>query len=387
MRVLVAPDSFGDTLTAVEAGSAIATGWARTAPEDVLTVTPVSDGGPGFVDVLHDALGGELLAVTVRGPAGEPVPATVLVVDAPVPDDPAGRTAYVESAQACGLHLRRDGDDPESLGTYGVGQLVAAALDAGATTVVVGLGGSATTDGGAGLLAALGAVAEPAGALTGGPASLAGLVSLDAAPARARFDGIRLLVATDVDNPLLGLRGAASVFGPQKGLAADRLRPVDEVVAHYAGMVDATGSAAAARVGIGSRTTSRPGAGAAGGLGFALLALGGERVAGIATVADAVGTADTLRGADLVVTGEGAFDHSSRSGKVVSGVARLAAAAGVPCIVLAGRVDLGSREMRTMGVESAYGMTALVGEQESLARPAESLASLAQRVARTWSRR
>lgn len=382
MRVLVAPDSFGDTLTAVEAGAAIATGWARTAPDDLLTVTPVSDGGPGFVDVLHDALGGELLAVTVAGPAGDPVPATVLVVHAPT-----GRTAYIESAQACGLHLRRVGDDPETLSTVGVGQLVAAALDAGATTVVLGLGGSATTDGGAGLLAALGASSDPPGALTGGPAALAALVSVHAEPARERLAGTRLLAATDVDNPLVGLRGAASVFGPQKGLAADRLRPVDEVVGRYAALVEATGSGEAARVGIGSRTTTRPGAGAAGGLGFAVLTLGGERVAGIATVADAVGTAETLREADLVVTGEGAFDHSSRSGKVVSGVARLAAAAGVPVIVLAGRVDLGAREMRTMGVESAYGMTDLVGEQVSLAEPATSLASLAQRVARTWSRR
>lgn len=382
MRVLVAPDSFGDTLTAVEAGAAIAAGWARTAPDDVLTVTPVSDGGPGFVDVLHDSLGGELLAVTVAGPAGDPVPATVLVVDAH-----AGRTAYIESAQACGLHLRRVGDDPETLSTVGVGQLVAAALDAGATTVVLGLGGSATTDGGAGLLAALGASSDPAGALTGGPASLAGLVSVDAGPARDRLVGTTLLAATDVDNPLLGLRGAASVFGPQKGLTSDRLRPVDEVVGRFAALVEATGSGEAARVGIGSRTTTRPGAGAAGGLGFALLFLGGERVAGIATVADAVGTAETLREVDLVITGEGAFDHSSRSGKVVSGVARLAAAAGVPVIVLAGRMDLGAREMRTMGVESAYGITDLVGEQASLAEPATSLASLAQRVARTWSRR
>ena len=382
MRVLVAPDCFGDTLTALEAGAAIATGWARTAPHDVLTVTPVSDGGPGFVDILHDALGGVLLAVTVAGPSGDPVPATVLVVDSV-----GGRTAYIESAQACGLHLRRPGDDPETLSTFGVGQLIAAAVEAGALVVVLGLGGSATTDGGAGLLAALGAVPDPAGALSGGPAALAGLVRLDTAPARERTAGVRLLAATDVDNPLLGLRGAASVFGPQKGLAPDRLRAVDEVVARFAALVDATGSREAARVGIGSRTTTRPGAGAAGGLGYAVLALGGERVAGIATVAEAVGTAGTLRDADLVITGEGAFDYSSRSGKVVSGVAHLAEAAGVPCVVLAGRVDLGAREMRTMGVESAYGMTALVGEQASMAEPAGSLAALAQRVARTWSRR
>lgn len=382
MRVLVAPDSFGSTLTAVEAGAAIAAGWERTAPDDRLTVTAMSDGGPGFVDVLYDALGGELLGVTVSGPAGGPVPATVLLVDRP-----DHRAAYLECAQACGLPLRPAGADPEALTTVGVGELLATAIDAGARTVVIGLGGSATTDGGAGLLAALGATGDPPGALTGGPAGLARLTAVDVGPARARTAGITLLAATDVDNPLLGLRGAANVFGPQKGLAADRLRPVDETLGAYAALVEGRGSADAARAGIGSRTAVRQGAGAAGGLGFALLALGGERVAGITTVAEAVGTAAALREADLVLTGEGAFDYSSRSGKVVSGVAGLAGEAGVPCVVLAGRVDLGAREMRTMGVESAYGMTTLVGEQAALGDPAGSLSALAERVARTWSRR
>ncbi len=385
MHVLIAPDSFGSTLTAVQAASAIASGWARTAPSDDLRSCPVSDGGPGFVDVLHDALGGRLLAATVTGPAGEPVPATILLVpDRASPPGPP--TAYVESAQACGLHLVSAGADPERLSSGGVGQLLLAAVRAGAGTVVVGLGGSATTDGGAGLLAELGATAQPTDALRGGPSGLTGLQAVDVEPARAATAGVRLLVASDVDNPLTGLRGAAAVFGPQKGLAADRLRPVDEVLAGYSALVEG-GSFAAARVGIGGRTAGQPGAGAAGGLGFALLSLGATRVAGIATVADAVGLSQELGSADLVLTGEGAFDYSSRSGKVVSGVARLAGDAGVPCVVLAGRVDLGAREMRTMGVESGYSMSALVGEQASMTDPAGSLAALAERVARTWSRR
>ena len=148
--VLVAPDKFAGTLSAVEAAEAIAAGWRETAPDDELDLAPMSDGGPGFVDVLHEALGGELLAVTVRGPHGEPTPATVLV---------AGDTAYVESAQACGLHLTGK-EGAEEATTYGVGELVAAAVDAGVATVVVGLGGSGTNDGGAGLLAALGATAD-----------------------------------------------------------------------------------------------------------------------------------------------------------------------------------------------------------------------------------
>ena len=167
MRVLIAPDSFAGTLTAVEVAEAIAEGWRRRAPGDVLDLAPMADGGPGFVDVLHASLGGDLLACTVRGPYGGQVPGSVLVVDG---------TAYVESAEACGLHLTpEDERDPERAGSYGVGELVAAAVDAGVHTVVVGLGGAATNDGGAGLLAARGAGAVPEAALEHGPGGLAGL--------------------------------------------------------------------------------------------------------------------------------------------------------------------------------------------------------------------
>src|SRR3954453_5300260 len=205
MRVLIAPDKFAGTLTAVEAAEAIAEGWRRRAPGDELDLVPMADGGPGFVDVLHASLGGELLAMTVRGPYGEPVPGSVLVHDG---------TAYVESAQACGLHLTpREERRPEAAGTYGVGELVAAACEAGATRVVVGLGGSGTNDGGAGLLAALGATSTPDGALTGGATALGDLKSVDLAAARERVAGVQLVAASDVDNPLLGLRGAINVFG------------------------------------------------------------------------------------------------------------------------------------------------------------------------------
>lgn len=162
VRVLIAPDSFGDTLTAVQAAEAMATGWLSRSPGDEIELVPMSDGGPGFVDVLHASLGGELLSVTVTGLYGEETPTAVLMVEG---------TAYVESAQACGLHLS-ERRDPERATSYGVGQMVAAAVDKGAHRVVVGLGGSGTNDGGAGLLAALGAVAEPAGALVGGPMAL-----------------------------------------------------------------------------------------------------------------------------------------------------------------------------------------------------------------------
>jgi glycerate kinase len=365
MRVLIAPDKFAGTLSAVEAAEAIAEGWRRQAPDDELELVPMADGGPGFVDVLHSSLGGDLLAVTVRGPYGEQVPGSVLLVDG---------TAYVESAQACGLHLTPVAErEPERATSFGVGELLAAAVDAGARRICVGLGGSGTNDGGAGLLAALGALADPAGSLEGGATGLGALARLDLEPARQRVADVELVVATDVDNPLLGLTGATNVFGPQKGIADDRLQPVDRLLERLAEAA-------------GKPTARVRGAGAAGGLAYGLLLLGAERVSGLDVVAQAVGLAERARDADLVVTGEGAFDFSSRSGKVPYGVAAVAAEALRPCIALAGQVLVGSREMRTLGVESAYSVVDLVGEERSFADPAGSLAALAERTARSWSR-
>jgi glycerate kinase len=356
MRILVAPDKFAGTLTAVEAADAIATGWRRRAPEDEIDLAPMADGGPGFVDVLHASLGGELLAVTVRGPHGEPTPATLLVL---------GSTAYVESAQACGLQLTGT-DRPETATSYGVGELVRAAIDAGAARVVVGLGGSGTSDGGAGLLAALGATADRP--LDRGVAELEGITRVEVPTV-----DVELVAATDVDSPLTGLFGAAKVFGAQKGIAEERLPVVDGWLQDLAAATD-------------RRLALAEGAGAAGGLGFALLLLGGSREPGIGLVAQAHRLAERARAADLVVTGEGAFDYSSRAGKVPYGVAEVAAAALRPCVVLAGQVQVGAREMRALGIESAYALVDAVGEERAFSDPAGALADLAERVARTWSR-
>jgi glycerate kinase len=365
MRVLIAPDSFAGTLSAVEAAEAMAAGWRRRAPDDDLDLAPMSAGGPGLVDVLHASLGGDLLACTVRGPYGGEVPGSVLVADG---------TAYVESAQACGLHLTAEPDRrPERASSYGVGELVATALDSGAHTVCVGLGGVATNDGGAGLLAALGGVASPAGALEGGPDTLASLDSLALDDARARVDGVSLVAATDVDGPLLGLIGTTNLHGPSRGLSADRLLSVDAVMERLVALTE-------------RRTALAKGAGAGGGLGFALMLLGATASPGVDVVAHAVGLADRSGRADLVVTGEGSFDFSSRSGTVPYGVAAVALEALAPCIALAGQVLVGSREMRTLGIESAYSVVDLVGEQASFADPAGSLAALAERTARSWSR-
>jgi glycerate 2-kinase len=360
MRVLVAPDKFAGTLSAVEAAEAIAAGWRRRAPGDELDLAPMADGGPGFVDVLHTALGGELLAVTVRGPHGEPTPATLLV------HERRGRvTAYVESAQACGLHLTR-GERAESSTTYGVGELVAAAIDARATRVVLGLGGSGTNDGGAGMLAALGATADRP--LDQGVAALAGITALEL-PA---FD-IELVAATDVDNQLTGMFGATKVFGPQKGIAEERLPVVDGWLQELAAATD-------------RKVALAEGAGAAGGLGFAALLLGGSREPGIRLVAEALRLSERARKADLVITGEGAFDYSSRAGKVPYGVAEIAGESLRPCVVLAGQVHVGSREMRALGIESAYSLVEAAGSARAFSDPAGALADLSERIARTWSR-
>ncbi len=364
MHVVFAPDKFAGTLTAVEAAEAMSSGWAGRAPDDVLVQVPMSDGGPGFVDVLHVALGGELQAVTVTGPYGEPTPAAILRV---------GDTSYVESAQAVGLHLTPpENREPERATTRGLGELLGLAVDAGATRVVLGLGGSATNDGGAGLLSALGATAE-GGSLEEGPTGLADLTSVDLGGPRRRVEGVELVIASDVDNPLLGINGATKIYGPQKGLPEERHVTVDGWLQRFAEVTD-------------RKLAATKGAGAAGGLGFALLLLGGTRSPGVDMVMEAVGLAEKVRDADLVVTGEGAFDFSSGSGKVPYGVAEVAAQALVPCIALAGQVLIGSREMRTLGVESAYSVVDLVGEERALGAPAEALAELASRTARTWSR-
>jgi glycerate kinase len=364
MRVVVAPDKFAGTLSAVEAGEAIAEGWRRRVPDAEITQVPMSDGGPGFVDVLHAALGGTLVAVTVPDPYGAPVPATILRV---------GETAYVESAQAVGLHLTEPAARrPMVASSRGLGELIRVAVEDGARRIVVGAGGTGTNDGGAGLLAALGATAT-GGVLDAGPEGLADLQAVDIEPARRLVAGVDLVLASDVDNPLLGLLGATKTFGPQKGLSEEELLVADGRLQHLAELVD-------------RKAATLKGAGAGGGIGYALLLLGATREPGVDVVAEAVDLAGRLRGADLVITGEGAFDFSSRSGKVPYGVAQIAAERLVPCIALAGQVLVGSREMRALGVEAAYSMVDRVGEERAFAEPAASLAALAERVARTWGR-
>jgi glycerate kinase len=372
MRVLLAPDCFGGTLSARAAAGAMAEGWRAARPADDVVVLPMSDGGPGFLD----SLPGRRVAVLVEDPLARPAVAHYRL---------DGSTAYIEAAQACGLHLLDPTErDPAVTTTYGVGQLVREVVGAGATRVVVGLGGSATNDGGAGMLAALGVGREdaagdrlpPGGLALAAAARLVGQpLTVDGVVDGAVDGALHLVAATDVDNPLLGPYGATAVFGQQKG-AVD-LDALEAALAHWADLVEAH---------LGVRARDLPGAGAAGGLGFALFALGATREAGVDVVAAAVGLAAEVAKADLVVTGEGAFDSSSLRGKVVAGVARAAASDGVPCVVLAGQVAVGGREAAAAGVEASYSLVDEVGLERALAAPAESLATLARRVAGQWSR-
>jgi glycerate kinase len=366
MRIVVAPDKFAGTLTAIEAAEAIARGWRRTAPDDELVLVPLSDGGPGFLEVLHAGLGGTLRTVDVTGPLGTSVSADLLLVD-----DPSPKTAYIEVARAAGLHLVDAAErDPVASSSYGAGQLIDAAAEAGVQRIVVGVGGTASTDGGAGLLAALGA--EPGEGLRHGGGPLAELRDLvDLTAARKRLDGIELVAATDVDAPLLGPEGAALGFAAQKGADRAAREQLESALRTWATVTD----------GI---VAVKGGAGAGGGIGFGLLLLGASRVPGAALAIDAVQLPGKAAWADLLLTGEGAFDWQSLRGKVVAGVARVGQHSGRPTVVLAGRVEVGKRELSNAGIDAAYGIVDMPSSDRGHS-PADELAALAERVARTWS--
>ncbi len=348
LRVLIAPDCFGDSLTAVQAAGAIACGWQRSRPGDTLVRLPLSDGGPGFLEVLTSRHPDwERRRVRVSGPLRREV-------DAEWVFDPAHSTAYIESAQACGLSLL---GGPPTVGTAidahsaGVGQILAAATAGGAQRLVVGLGGSACTDGGRGMIEALGGIEA----------------------ARRRLGGVELIAATDVENPLLGEFGAARVFGPQKGADADTVALLESRLAKWAAELQGA---------LGFPVAEMPGAGAAGGLGAALLALGGRRESGAALIAEHTGAQSEIARCDLVVTGEGKLDGQSLHGKVVGSLAAAAAGRRVPVLVLAGQVDLTEPECKAAGITAAFALSDYAGSlQRALAEADEQLRGLAARTA------
>ena len=405
MRVLVAPDCFTGTLTAPEAAAAIARGWSQAAPDDVVVQLPLADGGPGFVQVLHASLGGELVPVMVTGPLGEPVPATVLLVPAT-----GGPTAYVESAQAAGLELVDVAHrDPTRTTSTGVGELVRAAIDAGAERIVVGVGGTATNDGGAGLLAGLGA-GSPDGPLRSGGGGLDAVRESDFegfGDLARELGGIDLVAAVDVDVALLGLDGASAGFAAQKGATPEQAQHLERALGHFAHLsqqvVHAEGPPRARLLPLVSdashaghshaspdrgapRLAGMPGAGAGGGIGFGLALLGARLVPGAQVVAEAVGLSQQIAGVDLVVTGEGKFDWQSLRGKAVSMVSRAALDHGVPTIVLAGQVEIGRREWSSAGISGVYAVAESPSDIPAvMADPVGSVEARAARLGKNWS--
>lgn len=328
MRVLVAPQEYKGTLTALEAAEAMA-GGLRAAFRDVeIDLAPMADGGPGTAEALLAAAGGEWRATPAHDPLMRPVEAAWALL--------SDGTAVVECAAASGLvRLRPDELDPRRASTYGTGELIAAALDAGCRDLIVGLGGSATNDGGAGMAQALGfRLLDGEGSdLPPGGAALAALARIDATGAHPAIAAARVLAASDVTNPLCGAEGASAVYGPQKGADAAAVEELDRALKNFAAVVERD---------LGRSVLDMPGAGAAGGLGAGLVAfLGAGIVPGAEVAAKAARLDERVRQADVVITGEGRLDGQTVFGKTTAYVARLSRAAGRPVACLAGSLGPG----------------------------------------------
>ena len=344
-RVLIAADKFKGSLTAVQVAERVTAGLRRIAPEVEVEALPVADGGDGTVDAAV-AAGFERHEVRVAGPLGDEVTAAFALRDG---------TAVVEMAEASGLHrLPAGAFAPLTSSTYGSGELLRAALDAGARTIVFGVGGSATTDGGAGMLTALGArfLDEDGGPVPPGGGALGQLTTADLTGLDPRLASVDVVLAGDVDSPLTGPKGAAAVYGPQKGAAPDDVAVLDAGLAHFAAVLEKT---------IGSRAAEyavAPGAGAAGGIGYgALVGLGARFRPGIEVILDVLGFAQAVERATLVITGEGALDEQTLHGKAPAGVAAAARAAGKDVIAVCGRLALAPEALGRAGIRRVYALT------------------------------
>lgn len=369
-QVVVAPDKFTGSLTAQEVAAIVARGIGRVHPEVPVQQVPVADGGDGTVAAAVTA-GYREVVVDVHGPTGEPVSASIAI---------RGDLAVVETAAACGLAVLPGGRRaPLTASSFGAGELVLAALDRGCRTVVLGVGGSASTDGGAGLAQALGATLLDEAGLPLGPggAELTRLARLDLSTMDSRVEELTVILACDVDNPLHGPAGAAAVFGPQKGAEPEQVATLARGLRRWSDLVSST---------IGEDHTERPGAGAAGGIGFAALALlAAERRSGIELVLDLVGFADHLAGARLVVTGEGSLDEQTLRGKAPIGVVAAARSAGIPVVTVSGRCQLTRAQLAAAGIAAAYALTDLEPDvRRCMTEAAALLDATAERIAADW---
>jgi glycerate kinase len=369
-RAVLAPDKFKGSLTAAEVAEALAAGMVDVLPHLETITLPVADGGDGTVAAALSA-GFDKIIVNAVGPTGEPVQAPYAL---------HGDRAVVELAAVVGLSMLPSGRlDPLASHTYGLGLVIADAIRRGATTIVLGLGGSVSTDGGAAMVQALGArLLDSRGRdLSPGGGRLAGLARLDLEPLRAALGGVTIIVASDVDNPLLGPNGAAAVFGPQKGAGPEELERLEQGLQQWSTIVsEATGRDDAVRAG----------AGAAGGTGFAALALlNAEIRPGIELILDLIDFDRRVIGADLVVTGEGSLDEQSLAGKAPVGVARAAAGAGVRVVAVAGRLQLSAAQLREAGIAAAYPLTDLEPDlNRCIANASPLLRRVGAQVAKDW---
>ena len=341
-KIVIAPQEFKGSLTAIEIARAVRIGVLRAIPGAETVLAPVADGGDGTLQALVDSSGGRIESADVTGPLGDDVVAEWGALG-------DGETAVIEMARSSGLALvDLDERDPRRATTRGVGELISTALDAGQSKFIIGIGGSATNDGGAGMMQALGASLQDATGreLEPGGAALARLDRIDVSDLDERVGSASVVVACDVNNPLCGPTGASAVFGPQKGATPDIVAELDAALSHFADIMERD---------LGADVRDRAGAGAAGGLGAGLMALlDAELRAGVDIVLDAVGLDEQLESADLVITGEGQIDASTVFNKAPVGVARLASQRGIPVIALSGSLGKGYEEVHNLGIDAVF---------------------------------
>lgn len=371
LNIIVAPDSFKGSLTALEAADAIVQGIRAVVPQAEIVSIPLADGGEGTVEALVLATRGRFLRRKVTGPMGEPVEAAFGVLG----DDVTG---VIESAAAAGLSLvPAEQRDPLRATTYGVGELILAALDAGCTKLIVGLGGSATNDGGAGMAQALGArlLAADGREVGRGGRALSDLDRIDVSRMDPRVGRAAISAASDVTNPLCGAEGASAVYGPQKGATPEMAAELDQALAHYAAIIERD---------LKVEVRDLAGAGAAGGLGAGLVAFCEAEIhSGAALVLESLRFEEYLEAADLVMTGEGRIDQQIRFGKAISGVALLTEKYGVPLIAFTGNLQEEQDRLARRGVRAVVPITpGPMEEQEAMSRAGELLQAAAERAVR-----
>ncbi|MGQ8816231.1 glycerate kinase [Serratia sp. NA_13] len=372
-KVVIAPDSFKESLSAMEVAEAIERGFRQIYPQVQYVKLPMADGGEGTVDSMVAATGGEIVRVEVTGPLGQPVTAFYGLLG-------EGETAVIEMAAASGLHLApKERRDPRITTSYGTGELILAALERGVKAIILGIGGSATNDGGAGMMQALGArlLDDQQQPLPPGGAALARLAQIDLSAVDPRLQQVSVTAACDVDNPLCGPYGASAVFGPQKGATPEMVTQLDAALSHFGSLLQQA---------TGREVLNALGAGAAGGMGAALLGmLNASLRPGIEIVIETLRLEEALRDADLVLTGEGRLDSQSIHGKTPIGVARVAKRNGLPVIGISGSLSKDYQVVHQHGIDAAFSvLDRVVTLEEALTDAADNLEVTARNVAAVW---